>query len=67
MGNEVRYKIYKNIDNDETSLSNNCIIFINEDLDWNILVGTSYGLNIISLFDNNPDKIGKNINNKKIR
>src|SRR5574344_2009085 len=27
---------------------------------------TSYGLNIISLFDNNPDKIGKDINNKKI-
>lgn len=26
---------------------------------------TSYGLNIISLFDNNPDKIGKDINNKK--
>ena len=27
---------------------------------------TSYGLNIINLFDNDPDKIGKEINNKKI-
>ena len=26
----------------------------------------NYGLNIVSLFDNNPDKIGKEINNKKI-
>ena len=41
--------IYKNIDNDETSLSNDCIIFINEDLDGNILVGTSYGLNILDV------------------
>ena len=27
---------------------------------------TNYGLNIINLFDNDPDKIGKEINNKKI-
>ena len=47
--NTKKYKIYKNIDNDETSLSNDCIIFINEDLDGNILVGTSYGLNILDV------------------
>ena len=47
--NTKEYKIYKNIDNDETSLSNDCIIFINEDLDGNILVGTSYGLNILDV------------------
>lgn len=41
------YKVYKNIKNDETSISNNCIRFINEDLNGNILVGTSYGLNIL--------------------
>ena len=35
--NTKEYKIYKNIDNDETSLSNDCIIFINENLDGNIL------------------------------
>ncbi len=27
---------------------------------------SSYGLNIVSLFDNDPNKIGKEINNKKI-
>ena len=27
---------------------------------------TSYGLNIISLFDNDPNKIGGQVNNKKI-
>ena len=27
---------------------------------------SSYGLNIISLFDNDPNKIGKEVNNKKI-
>jgi len=27
---------------------------------------SNYGLNIISLFDNDPDKIGKEVNNKKI-
>ena len=27
---------------------------------------TNYGLNIINLFDNDPEKIGKEINNKKI-
>ena len=27
---------------------------------------SNYGLNIVSLFDNNPDKIGREINNKKI-
>ena len=47
--NTKEYKIYKNIDNDETSLSNDCIIFINENLDGNILVGTSYGLNILDV------------------
>ena len=47
--NTKEYKIYKNIDNDETSLSNDCIIFINENLDGNILVGTSHGINILNL------------------
>ena len=47
-----KYKIYKNVENDETTISSNCIRFINEDLNGNILVGTSYGLNIL---DTNKD------------
>ena len=47
--NTKEYKIYKNIENNETSISNNCVIFINEDLEGNILVGTSYGLNILDV------------------
>ncbi len=47
--NTKEYKIYKNIKNDETSISNNCVTFINEDLNGNILVGTGYGLNILDV------------------
>ena len=47
--NTKEYKIYKNIKNNETSISNNCIVYINEDLNGNILVGTSYGLNILDV------------------
>ena len=50
--NTKGYKVYKNIENDETSISNDCIRFINEDLNGNILVGTSYGVNIL---DTNKD------------
>lgn len=46
------YKVYRNIEDDKTSISNNCIRYINEDLNGNILVGTSYGLNIL---DTNKD------------
>ena len=47
--NTKEYKIYKNIKNNETSISNDCIIFINEDLNGNVLVGTGYGLNILDV------------------
>ena len=43
------YKVYRNVENDETTISCNCIRFINEDLNGNILVGTSYGLNILDI------------------
>ena len=46
------YKVYRNIEGDKTSISSNCIRYINEDLNGNILVGTSYGLNIL---DTNKD------------
>ena len=42
------YKIYKNDENDNESISNNSIRYITEDLDGNILVGTSHGLNILN-------------------
>ena len=47
--NTKEYKVYKNIEHDETSISSNCIRYINEDLNGNILVGTSYGLNILDV------------------
>ena len=47
--NTKEYKIYKNIENDETSISNNSVTFINEDLDGNILVGIIYGLNVLDV------------------
>ncbi|MBC6695818.1 histidine kinase [Terrisporobacter mayombei] len=47
------YKVYRNIEGDKTSISSNCIRYINEDLNGNILVGTSYGLNIL---DTNKDR-----------
>lgn len=46
------YKIYKNIDGDDSSISNNSIRYINEDLYGNILVGTSHGINILNLSTN---------------
>lgn len=47
------YKVYKSVEDDKNSISSNCIRYINEDLNGNILVGTSYGLNIL---DTNKDK-----------
>ena len=47
--NTKEYKIYKNIENDDSSISNNSIRYINEDLYGNILVGTSHGINILNL------------------
>ena len=47
--NNKEYKIYKNIENDDSSISNNSIRYINEDLYGNILVGTSHGINILNL------------------
>ena len=47
--NTKEYKVYKNIEHDETTISSNCIRYINEDLNGNILVGTSYGLNILDV------------------
>ena len=47
--NTKEYKIYKNIENDDSSISNNSIRYINEDLYRNILVGTSHGINILNL------------------
>lgn len=41
------YKVYQNDENDNESISNNTIRYITEDLDGNILVGTSHGLNIL--------------------
>ena len=46
------YKVYRNND-DNDSISNNSIRYITEDLDGNILVGTSHGLNVLDL---NTDK-----------
>ena len=42
-------KIYQNDDHDNYSISNNSIRYITEDLDGNILVGTSHGINILDL------------------
>lgn len=42
------YKIYKNHEDDNESISNNSIRYITEDLNGNILVGTSHGLNILN-------------------
>lgn len=47
------YKVYKSVEDDKNRISSNCIRYINEDLNGNILVGTSYGLNIL---DTNKDK-----------
>ena len=47
--NTKECKVYKNIEGDETSINNNCIRYINEDLNGNVLVGTSYGLNILDV------------------
>ena len=47
--NTKEYKIYKYIENDDSSISNNSIRYINEDLYGNILVGTSHGINILNL------------------
>lgn len=47
--NTKEYKIYKNIENDDSSISNNSIRYITEDLYGNILVGTSHGINILNL------------------
>ncbi|MDD6795936.1 MAG: ATP-binding protein [Clostridiaceae bacterium] len=45
--NTREYKIYTNDENDTESISSNNIRYITEDLDGNILVGTSYGINIL--------------------
>ena len=47
--NTKEYKIYENDGNDNYSISNNSIRYITEDLDGNILVGTSEGINILDL------------------
>ena len=47
--NTKEYKIYENNDNDNDSISNNSIRYITEDLNGNILVGTSHGINILDL------------------
>ena len=47
--NTKEYKIYQNSDNDNDSISNNSIRYITEDLNGNILVGTSHGINILNL------------------
>ena len=47
------YEIYQNNDNNNYSISNNSIRYITEDLNGNILVGTSHGINILDL---NTDK-----------
>lgn len=44
---EKSIKIYKNIENDDTSISNNSVRTITEDIYGNIVVGTSHGLNIL--------------------
>lgn len=46
--NTKEYKIYQNDDNDNYSISNNSIRYITEDLNGNILVGTSHGINILN-------------------
>ena len=50
--NTKEYKIYQNIDNDNYSISNNSIRYITEDLNGDILVGTSHGINILNLSTN---------------
>ena len=47
--NTKEYKVYQNNDNDIYSISNNSIRYITEDLNGNILVGTSHGINILNL------------------
>lgn len=47
------YKLYKNDEENNYSISNNSIRYITEDLNGNILVGTSHGLNVLDL---NTDK-----------
>lgn len=42
-------KVYKNIDNDNSSISNDSIRSISEDNLGNLLVGTSHGLNILDI------------------
>ncbi|MBC5995526.1 histidine kinase [Romboutsia ilealis] len=42
-------KVYKNIENDNSSISNNSIRSISEDNLGNLLVGTSHGLNILDV------------------
>ena len=42
-------KIYQNDEHDNYSISKNCIRYITEDLDGNILVGTSHGIDILDL------------------
>ena len=42
-------KIYKNIENDNSSISNDSIRSISEDNSGNLLVGTSHGLNILDI------------------
>lgn len=46
--NTKEYKIYKNDEDDNDSISSNTIRYITEDLDGNVLVGTSNGLNILN-------------------
>ncbi|MBE6062617.1 MAG: histidine kinase [Clostridium butyricum] len=45
--NLEEYKVYHNDEDDNQSISNNSIRYITQDLNGNILVGTSYGLNIL--------------------
>ena len=42
-------KVYKNIENDNSSISNDSIRSISEDNSGNLLVGTSHGLNILDI------------------
>ncbi|SCH41608.1 Alkaline phosphatase synthesis sensor protein phoR [uncultured Clostridium sp.] len=46
-------KVYKNIEDDNTSITNNSIRSITEDMFGNIVIGTSHGLNI---FDTSTEK-----------
>ena len=45
--NTKEYKVYKNDENDTESISNNSVRYITEDLKGNILIGTSFGINIL--------------------